>query len=370
MADAGFAIYVHWPFCQSKCPYCDFNSHVAKTIDHAAWARAYVEEIQKLRDYRSGEVLTSVYFGGGTPSTAEVSTIDAILQAIHVNWSLQDAEITMEANPTSVEAAKFKALATIGVNRISLGFQAFNDRDLKRLGRLHSTDESLKALEIAKTYFRRTNFDLIYARQDQGLEDWQNELCHALEFAPDHLSLYQLAVEQGTAFGDLYNKGKLKGLPSDDLAAEMYEWTSEEMGRMGYAHYEVSNFAKPGEESRHNLVYWRGGEYIGIGPGAHGRITIDGQRYASVQTPNPNQWLLSNREAEMAPLSPADVQDEYVMMALRLSEGAELARLPEMDTRDLEDQGLMWRTNARIGATRKGRLLLNALLRELLIGAE
>ena len=347
---------------------------MAKTIDHDAWCTAYLLEIDKLQDYRKGEKLTSIYFGGGTPSTAAPSTIAAIIERIGKYWSLDGAEITLEANPTSVEAEKFKAFAHAGVNRISMGFQAFNDTDLKRLGRLHSVEESLKALDIAQKYFDRTNFDLIYARQDQTMDAWQIELIEALKYAPDHLSLYQLTVEDGTAFADLYKHGKLRGLPSDDLAADIYDWTSETMQARGYNHYEVSNFARAGEESRHNLVYWRYGDYLGIGPGAHGRMWQDRKRIATAQTRNPNQWLLNKPEDEISELEPHEILEEYLMMSLRITEGASFDRLekfgyemPHKKMAELSKSNHLWMSNSHFGTTPEGRLLLNAILRELLI---
>lgn len=374
MDNGGFAFYVHWPFCQSKCPYCDFNSHVSKTIDHEAWKTAYIEEIDKLKDYRTGQKLTSIYFGGGTPSTAQPSTIASIIDRIGQYWNIEDAEITLEANPTSVEADKFQAFAHGGVNRVSMGFQAFNDHDLKRLGRLHTVEESLRALDIANKYFDRINFDLIYARQDQTLEQWQDELNEALKYAPDHLSLYQLTVEDGTAFADLYNHGKLRGLPTDDLAADIYDWTSEAMQARGYHHYEVSNFARPGEQSLHNLVYWRYGDYLGIGPGAHGRVWENGKRIATAQTRNPNGWLLASRNDTPSILENHEVVEEYLMMSLRITEGASFERLtnfgfdiPNQKLAELSNSNHLWISNSHFGTTPQGRLVLNAILRDLLI---
>ncbi len=365
---------MHWPFCQSKCPYCDFNSHVAKTIDHSAWQTAYLEEIDKLKHYRTGDKLTSIYFGGGTPSTADPKTISAIINRIGKYWDLEEAEITLEANPASVDADKFQAFAHAGVNRISMGFQAFNNADLKRLGRLHTVEESLQALDIAQKYFERTNFDLIYARQDQTLKDWQNELNEALKYAPDHLSLYQLTVEDGTAFANLYKHGKLRGLPTDDLAADIYDWTSAAMQARGYDHYEVSNFARAGEQSRHNLVYWRYGDYLGIGPGAHGRIWENGKRIATAQTRNPNGWLLTERNEPSTVLESFEVIEEYLMMSLRLNEGTSFDRLtdfgfdiPNEKLAELSISKHLWVSNSHFGATAQGRLVLNAILRELLI---
>ncbi len=373
MIDRGFGIYIHWPFCLAKCPYCDFNSHVSQNIDHTQWAQAYLEEINKINNLYNGQAPTSVYFGGGTPSTMHPYTVDQILNEIDKFWSISDAEITLEANPTSIESDKFAGFKSAGINRVSMGFQALNDQDLRSLGRTHNVKEGLQALEIARTYFERINFDLIYARQNQDLTTWQNELKHALTFAPDHLSLYQLTIETGTVFEKLHHAGKLLGLPNDETSAQMYEWTSEFMQENGYHHYEISNFARAHQESRHNLVYWRGGNYIGIGPGAHGRIEIDGDRYATEQTRNPQKWLENPRTLNKTLLSKEDILDEYIMMALRIREGASLERIEQLGGLDMtkvnsliESQHL-WRSNQYIGATNKGRMVLNAVIEKLLI---
>ncbi len=274
----GFGFYVHWPFCASKCPYCDFNSHVSAEIDESRWVRAYLREIDRYAAEVPERVLTSIFFGGGgTPSLMAPDTVSAILERIRAHWPVaNDLEVTLEANPGSVEAGRFRGYADAGVNRVSVGVQALNDADLRRLGRLHTVEEALAALEIARNTFERVSFDLIYARQGQTLEEWRAELSGALEFAADHLSLYQLSIEPGTAFGDRYDAGKLRGLPDEDLSAEMYLLTQEMCETAGFHAYEVSNHAKPGAESRHNQIYWRYGDYAGIGPGAHSRLTVDG----------------------------------------------------------------------------------------------
>jgi oxygen-independent coproporphyrinogen-3 oxidase len=288
----GFGLYVHWPFCQAKCPYCDFNSHVAARIDHARWREAYLKEIAVYAGLVPDRVLTSIFFGGGTPSLMEPETVAEVIAAARRAWPVaNDLEVTLEANPTSVEAGRFAAYAEAGVSRVSLGIQALNDTDLQRLGRRHSVAEAIQAYEVARKFFNRTSFDLIYARQDQTLVDWRAELRLALDLAVDHLSLYQLTIEGGTAFGDRYAAGKLRGLPEEDLAADMYEATQDICGTAGLEGYEVSNHAKPGAESRHNLIYWRYGDYVGIGPGAHGRLTLNGQRHATEAWRAPGKWL-------------------------------------------------------------------------------
>ncbi len=253
--NGGFGLYIHWPFCQAKCPYCDFNSHVSQKIDQKQWLNAYLAELDRVGAETSGRVLNSVFFGGGTPSLMDPDVVAAILDKIRKLWpAANDLEVTLEANPGSVEAAKFADYRFGGVSRVSMGVQALNDRDLKRLGRIHSVDEAKAAFEIARTTFDRVSFDLIYARQDQTLDAWKSELREALSMAIDHLSLYQLTIETGTAFGDRYAKGKLRGLPEDDLAADMYQVTGDICAEAGLEGYEVSNYAKLGSESRHNQI--------------------------------------------------------------------------------------------------------------------
>ncbi len=372
-SDAGFGIYVHWPFCLHKCPYCDFNSHVRQHIDHNDWLNAYRQSIDFWKNYRSGEALTSVYFGGGTPSTAPPFVIAGILERVAKHWDISSAEITMEANPTSVEAENFAGYAQAGVNRVSIGFQAFNNDDLKRLGRMHDVNEALQALELAKKYFPRNNFDLIYARQFQTLQSWQNELEEVLKLDPSHISLYQLTIEQGTRFGDMYNVGKLRGLPDDEVAYEMYAWTRDKMRERGFSHYEVSNFAKTGEESRHNLIYWNYGDYLGIGPGAHGRVTQDGIRTATSQVYLPEKWLEAPNMFHVEQLSPIEAAEEYILMGLRVETGISFERLDELgfqlptkNLAELIDLGLIHQSNTGIQATDEGRLVLNHIIEKLL----
>ena len=294
--EGGFGLYLHWPFCAAKCPYCDFNSHVAASIDQDRWAAAYLAEIGRLADETPGRVLNSIYFGGGTPSLMRADVVAAILNRAADRWTLaNDVEITLEANPGSVEADRFAGYAAAGVNRVSLGVQALNDDDLRRLGRIHSADEALRALDVARATFGRVSFDLIYARQDQTLPDWQAELARALAMGPDHLSLYQLTIEPGTAFYARHQAGGLRGLPDEDLGADLYALTQEMTAAAGLPAYEVSNHAGPGGESRHNLIYWRAGDWGGLGPGAHGRLTLGGSRWATEAPLAPGAWLRPSR---------------------------------------------------------------------------
>ncbi|MEM6309235.1 MAG: radical SAM family heme chaperone HemW [Pseudomonadota bacterium] len=328
--DAGFGIYIHWPFCEAKCPYCDFNSHVSATIDQDTWRNAYLKEIERCAKELPDRIVRSVFFGGGTPSLMDPSLVDDILGLISKKWRLVNApEITLEANPSSVEADRFKGYKAAGVNRVSLGVQALNDDDLKRLGRLHNVKDAQRALDIAQHTFNRVSFDLIYARQDQSLLDWETELTRALNFGFSHMSLYQLTIEGGTAFGARHARGALRGLPDEDLSADMYDLTLEMCQEAGVPMYEVSNYAHADAKSEHNLIYWRGGEYLGIGPGAHGRIHDEtGQRWATHTHLSPTHWLHSvqagSGELERELLTPDMCASEYVMMGLRLREGISL----------------------------------------------
>lgn len=375
----GFGLYVHWPFCESKCPYCDFNSHVAANIDQTRWKQAYLVEIDRLGAETAGRRLDSVFFGGGTPSLMDPELVEAILTKVRATWPMRnDPEITLEANPGSVEAGRFKAYRDAGVTRISMGMQAMNDEDLRRLGRRHTSAEARSAFDIARTCFERVSFDLIYARQDQTLSDWRKELSMALDLAIDHLSLYQLTIEDGTAFGDRFAKGGLRGLPSDDMSAEMYEITQDLTSAHGMPAYEISNHARLGAESMHNLIYWRGGDYVGIGPGAHGRLSKNGIRWATEAPKAPALWLEmvgkgKPGELPRQVLSAKDHALEYLMMSLRLREGLDLARYTAISqtainpqaVKHLVDIGMITADSARICATEKGRMVLNAIIREL-----
>src|SRR6266851_3957429 len=288
-----FGVYLHWPFCLSKCPYCDFNSHVRHAaIDEARFLRAFTTEIAATAARVPGRMVSTIFFGGGTPSLMQPATVGAILDAVARHWSIApDAEITLEANPTSVEATRFRGYRAAGVNRVSLGVQALDDASLKELGRLHSAREALAAVAIARSVFERTSFDLIYARPRQTPAAWAAELRRAIAEAAEHLSLYQLTIEQDTPFFALHKAGKLV-VPDEDAARALYDTTREICAGAGLPAYEVSNHARPGAECRHNLVYWRGHEYAGIGPGAHGRLDLDGERYATATEKRPEAWLM------------------------------------------------------------------------------
>ena len=371
----GFGLYIHWPFCAAKCPYCDFNSHVSRWIDHAAWRTAFVAEIERVAGATKGRTLHSVFFGGGTPSLMEPATVDAILQTVHRAWPVaNDLEVTLEANPTSVEAAKFSDFHVAGVNRVSMGIQALIDTDLVALGRLHTVNEALTAFDIAREEFDRVSFDLMYGRQNQSLTQWESELMRALSLGVDHLSLYQLTIEEGTAFGDRYKSGKLSGLPNEDLSADMYNITQDICNAFGMPRYEVSNHASDGHESRHNLIYWRYGDYAGIGPGAHGRLTLGGTKFAIEQTRMPAAWLGKLEKEHREALTNADQGAEFLLMGLRLTQGVSLDRFNRLSGQklnstkvsQLQDMGMIKLDNGYISVTNQGFHILNAVLRELL----
>jgi len=375
----GFAVYIHWPFCLAKCPYCDFNSHVRQTVDADRWRRALVAEVAAAAKTVPGRTVGSIFFGGGTPSLMPPDTVAAVIAAIAEVWTLaSDAEITLEANPTSVEAGRFHGYRDAGVNRLSMGVQALNDTDLKALGRIHDTAEAVRAFEVARGIFPRVSFDLIYARQGQTLADWRSELDRALAMAIDHLSLYQLTIEHGTRFGDLAARGRLRGMPSPDASHDMYLATEEICARAGYGAYEVSNHARSGAESRHNLVYWRYGDYAGVGPGAHGRLTRGGTRWATEEVRSPEAWLdavetRGSGLATEAPVSSTDQAIEMLMMGLRLAEGIDPNRyaaltgapMPTAAIAELAALDLIDISADRLRATRSGRPVLDAILRRL-----
>nr|WP_111301332.1 radical SAM family heme chaperone HemW [Paracoccus saliphilus] len=375
----GFGLYVHWPFCASKCPYCDFNSHVVDRVDQQRWANALTAEIARIAAETPGRLLGSIFFGGGTPSLMEPETVDAVIRAARAGWGfVNDIEISLEANPTSVEKSRFQGFAEAGVNRLSMGIQALNDADLRRLGRMHSVAEARAAFDVARDSFGRVSFDLIYARQGQDRAAWRAELREALAMAVDHLSLYQLTIEPGTAFGARADAGKLRDLPDDDLSADMYADTQDLCGVAGMAGYEISNHARKGAESRHNLVYWRQGDWAAVGPGAHGRLTLPQGRVATEALRAPGSWLNAvevQGTGEMPrEFIPAGEQaTEYLLMAMRLNEGLDEARyarlagqpLDEVAVASLHDLGMVTRTGGRLRATDAGRPVLNAILREL-----
>jgi putative oxygen-independent coproporphyrinogen III oxidase len=372
----GFGLYLHWPFCQAKCPYCDFNSHVVSSVDQTRWAAAFEKEIDRIADMTGDRVLNSVFFGGGTPSLMDVSTVDRMMARIQKRWRLaNDLEVTLEANPTSIEAQRFAGYYAAGVNRVSVGVQALNDSDLKALGRLHSADEALAAVELARTTFDRVNFDLIYARQNQSVGQWQAELTRALNLEPDHLSLYQLTVEDGTAFGDRFKRGLLRGLPNEDLGSDLWNVTQDACEKAGLPAYEVSNHAKVGQESRHNLIYWRSGDWAGIGPGAHGRLTLDGVRRETVCVKSPGMWIKQvecgalDRDTGSA-LGSSDILEERVLMGLRMVEGVEMPSKWMIDNlnkiKELVLIGHLETTKNRLTVTAQGRPVLNAVISHLL----
>jgi putative oxygen-independent coproporphyrinogen III oxidase len=340
-ADA-FGVYLHWPFCLSKCPYCDFNSHVRHAaIDEARYVRAFEAEIAATAARIPGRTVTTMFFGGGTPSLMQPSTVAAILDAVAKHWTVApDVEITLEANPTSVEAERFRGYRAAGVNRVSLGVQSLDDRVLKELGRMHSAEEALAAVAVARSVFERYSFDLIYARPGQAPDAWANELKMAIGQAAEHLSLYQLTIEPETAFHALQSAGKLT-IPDSDEARTLYDLTIETCADAGLPAYEISNHARPGAECRHNLVYWRGAEYAGIGPGAHGRLNIDGGRIATATEKRPETWLmrvesLGHGLVVDEPLTREERADEYLLMGLRLAEGIDPKRYQDLSGRELD----------------------------------
>lgn len=377
---SGFGIYVHWPFCAAKCPYCDFNSHVRKSVDHGAWKNALLADLERQAARSDALRVTSVFFGGGTPSLMLPATVGALLDRIAALFDVApDVEITLEANPTSVEAARFAGFRTAGVNRVSTGVQSFDDASLKALGRLHTASEAMKAIDIAQANFERMSFDMIYARQNQTVSDWEAELAQALALQVGHLSAYQLTIEDGTRFGDLYQRGQLRGLPSSDRGAEMYEVTQDICEGAGLHCYEVSNHAVIGQECRHNLTYWRGEPYLGIGPGAHGRRLEDGCHVATETIRTPEKWLEAvlaggDGMAGQERLTGAERGTEYALMALRLAEGMSRTRLAgfgDVGIKDaalsqLADDGYVVVAEDRITATTKGRAVLNTVISEIL----
>ncbi len=378
------ALYIHWPFCLSKCPYCDFNSHVRERIDQARFAAALRQELAWEAARLGPRRLVSIFLGGGTPSLMAPETVaDLIADARRLFSVADDLEITLEANPTSIERAKFAAFRAAGVNRVSIGVQSFNNADLKRLGREHDAGQAVAAIELAREIFPRLSFDLIYARPGQTLAAWRTELRQALNLAADHLSLYQLTIEPGTAYEALHRRGEIV-LPNDDDAAEMYDATAEEAARFGLLPYEVSNYARPGSESRHNLVYWHYGDYIGIGPGAHGRLLIDGKLIATTRHRAPEPWAErverqghGTRGEEI--VEPPDRAREMLMMGLRLTEGVDAYHFAQRTGLDLsacldptmlrasEDEHYVTWDGNMLRATEAGRKRLDSLLGALVL---
>jgi oxygen-independent coproporphyrinogen-3 oxidase len=375
----GFGIYVHWPFCRAKCPYCDFNSHVREAIDQSRWRNALLAELAHYAAQTPGRTVTSLFFGGGTPSLMAPETTASVIAAVKRHWATAaNLEITLEANPTSVEIERFRGFRDAGVNRVSIGVQALDDAVLKFLGRQHSAGEAIRALEIGRATFPRLSFDLIYARPGQSLEAWQEELAAALDLANSHISLYQLTIEPGTAFEQRVARGDFQTLPEEEQAM-LFDWTASRLERAGLPAYEISNHARPGEESRHNLTYWRYGDYVGIGPGAHGRLTLGGTKFATRQHRAPEAWLDAVERAGHATrqrneVEPAARLQEMVMMGLRLAEGIPAARFAVETGAAIEDAldgarlkrlvegGFLEIKNDRLRATAEGRTRLDAVL--------
>lgn len=383
MTDAEpIGLYVHWPFCLSKCPYCDFNSHVRETIDEAGWRAALLTELDHWSTLTAGRRIGSVFFGGGTPSLMAPGTVGAILDRVARRWSIAaDVEVTLEANPNSAEIERFKALREAGVGRLSIGVQALDDATLRFLGRAHDAGEARRAIAAAAATFERFSFDLIYARPDHATEAWRVELEEALSLAGDHLSLYQLTIEPGTRFAQLVARGALKPL-DDERGAALYEMTIDRLAQAGMHAYEVSNFARPGGESRHNLVYWRYGDYIGVGPGAHGRVTMNGAKRATRTERAPETWLariaaVGHGLAETDAILPAEAAREALLMGLRLSEGIDAQRFQRATGVALADAldargvaravagDFLLQTSTGIVATPAGRRVLDAVLTEI-----
>ena len=378
-----FGVYVHWPFCLAKCPYCDFNSHVREGIDQARWREALIAELRHVAARTPGRRVTSIFFGGGTPSLMAPETAGAVIEAAAQSWSLApDAEITLEANPTSVEAGRFAAFADAGVNRLSLGVQALDDTALAFLGRGHSAGEARAAIDLAARYFPRHSFDLIYARPGQTRSAWRRELRDAINLAGEHLSLYQLSIEAGTAFHTKWRLGELRTL-DEDVEASLYEDTQDVCAEAGLPAYEISNHARPGTESRHNLTYWHYEEYVGIGPGAHGRLREDDRRRATRQRRRPEDWLATveangHATEEDKALTSDVVATEMLMMGLRLTDGVARARFRRELGQDVEDfvdrdalrrlieQEMLVCDAQTLRATARGRRVLNAVLGALL----
>jgi oxygen-independent coproporphyrinogen-3 oxidase len=376
----GFGIYVHWPFCTAKCPYCDFNSHVRAKIEEDVWVDGILRELQHVAEWQGGErpIVETIFFGGGTPSLMSGKAVGTVIDRIARLWrTANDVEITLESNPASVEAQRFADYRAAGVNRVSLGVQALNDQDLKMLGRLHNVVEAKVALALAQKIFERVSLDLIYARPDQTEAQWREELREALAFGTEHLSLYQLTIEPATPFATLARTGALRPM-DDDRAATLYDITQEMTEAAGRPAYEISNHARPGAESRHNLLYWRYGAYAGVGPGAHGRLDIGGARVATVTEKLPERWRenvsrIGHGIIEESKVAHDEAAREHLLMNLRLSEGLDLAAYrarwnTEPNAQriaELSKDGFLRVENDRLFATPKGRLVLNRLIAEI-----
>jgi putative oxygen-independent coproporphyrinogen III oxidase len=377
-AVSDFGIYVHWPICAAKCPYCDFNSHVRASFSEARWSAGILRELGAIAEAQTTRPeVVSVFFGGGTPSLMSGQAVAAVLDGIARLWPVADkVEVTLEANPNSVEQQRFRDYRAAGVNRVSIGVQSLRDEALRFLGRLHGAEEARTAIRLAVEIFPRSSFDLIYARPGQSPAEWRAELTEALAYGNEHLSLYQLTIEQGTAFASLARQGKL-AIPEEDAAADLYDLTQELSEAAGLPAYEVSNHARAGAESRHNLIYWRYGDYAGAGPGAHGRLSLGGKRWSTQAERLPEKWLARVEEAgsslAWAEIDPASAAQEHLLMALRLSEGLDLASYearwgtaPAASAiARLSQHGLVSLHEHRLTATPQGRLVLNGVIAEL-----
>jgi oxygen-independent coproporphyrinogen-3 oxidase len=370
---APLSIYIHWPFCKKKCPYCDFNSHVREQVDHAAWRAALLDELRYWRAQLGPHKVVSIFFGGGTPSLMQPETAAALIAEVRTTFTTDpDMEITLEANPTSVEAANFRALRAAGVNRVSLGVQSLKQESLSFLGREHNAAEALDAVQLAADIFPRYSFDLIYALPDHTPDSWEKELREALLYARGHLSLYQLTIEENTAFHHAYHTQHAFDLPNEPVAAELYLRTQQVMADAGMPAYEISNHAAPGQESRHNLAYWRTNAYLGIGPGAHGRVDLPTSRIATRTLKSPERWLESvatsgNGVEEATSLTPNEQREEKVLMGLRLmNEGIDASLVDATRAEAMIGHGLLKKQNSRLLATINGQLVLNSLITELL----
>ena len=373
--DGGFGLYVHWPFCAAKCPYCDFNSHVSAAVDHAAWRRGLLAELRRQAAEHAGRRLDTIFFGGGTPSLMDPDTVGAVIAEAERLWpGGADREISLEANPTSAEAARFVGFRDAGVNRVSIGVQALQDDDLRRLGRTHDAPSARTAYDDARRVFDRVSLDLIYARQFQDVEAWAAELDEVIAMEPDHASLYQLTIEERTVFYRRARVGRLPGLPDENRAADLYEMTTDRMAASGRPAYEVSNHAVPGAECRHNLIYWRAGDWLGVGPGAHGRCGAGGSRVATVSTSDPAAWLASAGSASATASrdrgrGPSHAE-EYLLTSLRLAEGLDRRRLLALgqtlydeDIAPLVGDGLVHPCfDSTVRPTRKGMALADSLV--------
>lgn len=370
------ALYIHWPFCKSKCPYCDFNSHTRDSIDHQEWKNSYLSQLDSYREILQNKQITSIFFGGGTPSLMPPSTVAAIIEQItHSNKLSENCEITLETNPTSFEAEKFSEFKNAGINRVSIGVQSLYDDQLKFLGREHDSTQAIYAIETASKIFDNFSFDLIYARPKQTLKNWEEELLKALSYQPKHLSLYQLTIEKGTKFYTSYQQGEFT-LPNETLASELYLLTNQLTSKAGYQAYEISNYAQNGYQSIHNLNYWQYNEYLGIGPGAHSRIIVNGKYTAITMQYNPEKWLKHPIQQSLT-LSPKEAANEYLIMGLRIAQGIDLGKLSQIlqdnidqllnlqAIRKLATQGFLTYNNSSLKITDRGKLVLNHIINQI-----